>query len=91
MIVVAAVFLLLASTAETRATFTKNSLIKNDWRNFHEFQLDKESLSRTRRTVTGLRTKCIPYLKKFCQWFTVRGVTKRFCIVKTFYSCTALD
>ena len=36
----------------------------------------KHSLSRTRRTVTGLRTKCIPYVKNFCQWFTVRGVTK---------------
>ena len=41
----------------------------------------KHSLSRTRRTVTGLQTKCIPYLKNFCQWFTVRGVTKQFCII----------
>ena len=51
----------------------------------------KHSLPRTRRTVTGLRTSCIPYLKKFCQWFTVRGVPKQFCVVRTAYICTALD
>ena len=51
----------------------------------------KHYLSRTRRTVTGLRTKCIPYVKKFCQRFTVRGVTKRFCVARTAYICTALD
>ena len=51
----------------------------------------KHAVSRIRRTVTGLRTQCIPYLKNFCQMFTFKGVTKRFCIAKTFYTCTALD
>ena len=43
------------------------------------------------RRVTGARTQCLPYVKKFCRKFTVSAVTKPYCISKTFFSCTALD
>ena len=86
MIVSVAVFLLSAFIAETRSTKTTTATTTTTITT-----LSKDSLIRTRRAVTGLRTQCIPYLKNFCQWFTVRGVTKRFCIAKTLFMCTSLD
>ena len=44
-----------------------------------------------RRVVTGLHTKCIPKVKYFCKKFTVRGITKRFCLKRKVFVCTALD
>ena len=48
-------------------------------------------LKRVRRVVTGFRTKCIPMLKHFCKNFTVGGITKRFCVARNVFHCTALD
>ena len=48
-------------------------------------------LRRVRRVVTGFRTKCIPMLIHFCKNFTVGGITKRFCVARNVFHCTALD
>ena len=44
---------------------------------------------RTRRMV--FRTKCIPKVKNFCKRFTVKGITKLFCLKLKVSDCTALD
>lgn len=47
-------------------------------------------LKRSRRSF-GLRSQCTKESKKFCKLFTVRGVTKSYCIVRMVPVCTALD
>ena len=47
-------------------------------------------LKRSRRGF-GYRTKCIDQVKKQCQWFTVGGMTKLFCVARVVPHCTALD
>ena len=46
--------------------------------------------SRQRRGF-GYRTKCIPMKERVCQMFTVRGVTKAYCVYIKTDMCTALD
>ena len=46
---------------------------------------------RMRRT-TGTKSICFPVKKAFCKTFTVKGVTKDYCITKIVHiMCTALD
>ena len=44
-----------------------------------------------RRRGFGYRTKCIPVKERVCQMFTVRGVTKAYCVYIKTDMCTALD
>ena len=43
---------------------------------------------RTRRMA--FRTECIQKVKHFCKKFTVRGITKLFCVARKVFDCTAL-
>ena len=55
-------------------------------------EISKRDMAHRRvRRSFGLRTICIPTKKKFCRKFTVKNITKRFCVSKNIYDCTALD
>ena len=50
----------------------------------------RDAVKRRARRM-AFRTKCISKVKNFCRNFTVRGITKLFCVARKVFDCTALD
>ena len=52
----------------------------------------RDALVKRRTRRMAFRTKCMLYkVKNFCRNFTVRGITKLFCVARKVFECIALD